>query len=54
MTVLAPLVALFYGDNRMTLITVATALPLFLGSLAALPLALMNGVCNSGSWRSMT
>ena len=39
---LAPAVAAFYGDQRMTAITVATALPLFLGSLAALPLALMN------------
>ncbi|SCB27355.1 lipopolysaccharide biosynthesis protein [Rhizobium hainanense] len=38
----APIVASFYGDSRMLGITLATALPLFLGSLAALPLALMN------------
>jgi PST family polysaccharide transporter len=42
LSALAPAVAAFYGDPRMTAITVATALPLFLGSLAALPLALMN------------
>ncbi|WFU07228.1 lipopolysaccharide biosynthesis protein (plasmid) [Rhizobium sp. CB3171] len=42
LTIAAPIVAAFYGDPRMTAITVATALPLFLGSLAALPLALMN------------
>lgn len=42
LTIAAPAVAAFYGDPRMTAITVATALPLFLGSLAALPLALMN------------
>lgn len=39
---LSPAVARFYGDPRMTGITIAAALPLFLGSLAALPLALMN------------
>lgn len=39
---LAPAVALFYGDARMTGITLAAAAPLLLGSLAALPLALMN------------
>jgi O-antigen/teichoic acid export membrane protein len=39
---LSPAVATFYGDSRMTAITIAAALPLLLGSLAALPLALMN------------
>ncbi|HXV28915.1 MAG TPA: lipopolysaccharide biosynthesis protein [Sinorhizobium sp.] len=39
---LSPAVAAFYGDARMTAITIAAALPLLLGSLAALPLALMN------------
>ncbi|BCH23907.1 lipopolysaccharide biosynthesis protein [Mesorhizobium sp. L-8-3] len=39
---LAPAVAVFYGDARMTGITLAAAAPLLLGSLAALPLALMN------------
>ncbi|ASY65353.1 GumJ protein (plasmid) [Sinorhizobium sojae CCBAU 05684] len=39
---LSPAVATFYGDPRMTAITVAAALPLLLGSLASLPLALMN------------
>lgn len=39
---LAPAVAAFYGDPRMTAITIATSLPLLLGSLAALPLALLN------------
>lgn len=38
----APVAAAFYGDARMTSLTIATALPLLLGSLAALPLALMN------------
>ncbi|RCS22209.1 lipopolysaccharide biosynthesis protein [Phyllobacterium salinisoli] len=39
---LAPAVAAFYGDIRMTGITIAAGLPLFFGSLAALPFALMN------------
>ncbi len=39
---LAPAIALFYGDARMTGIALAAAAPLLLGSLAALPLALMN------------
>lgn len=39
---LSPAVSVFYGDARMTGITLAAALPLLLGSLAALPLALMN------------
>ncbi|KXF75872.1 succinoglycan transporter [Paramesorhizobium deserti] len=39
---LAPAVAAFYGDARMTGITIAAGLPLFFGSLAALPFALMN------------
>lgn len=39
---LSPAVAAFYGDPRMTAIAIAAALPLLLGSLAALPLALMN------------
>jgi PST family polysaccharide transporter len=39
---LSPAVAVFYGDQRMTAITIAAALPLLLGSLTALPLALMN------------
>ncbi|MBP2234151.1 PST family polysaccharide transporter [Sinorhizobium kostiense] len=39
---LSPAVAAFYGDRRMTAIAIAAALPLLLGSLAALPLALMN------------
>jgi O-antigen/teichoic acid export membrane protein len=39
---LAPAVAAFYGDTRMTGITLAAGLPLLFGSLAALPLALMN------------
>lgn len=39
---LSPLVASFYGDARMTGIALAAAMPLLLGSLAALPLALMN------------
>ncbi|MGO4837813.1 oligosaccharide flippase family protein, partial [Rhizobiaceae sp. 2RAB30] len=39
---LAPAVAVFYGDPRMTGIALAAAAPLLLGSLAALPLALMN------------
>lgn len=39
---LAPVVAAFYGDTRMTGITLAAGAPLLLGSLAALPLALMN------------
>lgn len=39
---LSPLVAVFYGDPRMTGIALAAALPLLLGSFAALPLALMN------------
>ncbi|PRD44712.1 lipopolysaccharide biosynthesis protein [Phyllobacterium phragmitis] len=39
---LAPAVAAFYGDMRMTGITIAAGLPLFFGSLAALPFALMN------------
>jgi PST family polysaccharide transporter len=42
LAILSPAVAAFYGDPRMTAITIATALPLFLGSLAALPLALLN------------
>ncbi|MGF7007615.1 lipopolysaccharide biosynthesis protein [Aminobacter sp. BE322] len=39
---LSPAVSAFYGDARMTGITLAAALPLLFGSLAALPLALMN------------
>ncbi|MDK1493482.1 lipopolysaccharide biosynthesis protein [Sinorhizobium sp. 7-81] len=39
---LSPAIAFFYGDQRMTAIAIAAALPLLLGSLAALPLALMN------------
>lgn len=39
---LAPAVALFYDDARMTGITLASGAPLFLFSFAALPLALMN------------
>ncbi|AWM29202.1 MAG: lipopolysaccharide biosynthesis protein [Sinorhizobium fredii] len=39
---LSPAIAAFYGDQRMTAIAIAAALPLLLGSLAALPLALMN------------
>ncbi len=39
---LSPAVSAFYGDPRMTGITLAAALPLLFGSLAALPLALMN------------
>lgn len=39
---LSPAVAAFYGDPRMTLITIAAGLPLFLGSMSALPLSLMN------------
>lgn len=39
---LSPAVSAFYGDGRMTGITLAAAMPLLLGSLAALPLALMN------------
>jgi O-antigen/teichoic acid export membrane protein len=39
---LSPAVAAFYSDPRMTAITIASALPLLIGSLAALPLALMN------------
>lgn len=39
---LAPAVATFYGDARMAGITLAAAVPLLFGSLAALPLALMN------------
>ena len=38
----APAIAAFYGDQRMLGITVASALPLLLGSIAAVPLALMN------------
>jgi O-antigen/teichoic acid export membrane protein len=40
--VLAPAIAAFYGDQRMLGITIASALPLLLGSIAAVPLALMN------------
>ena len=39
---LSPAVSAFYDDPRMTGITLAAALPLLFGSLAALPLALMN------------
>ncbi|TIX15825.1 MAG: lipopolysaccharide biosynthesis protein [Mesorhizobium sp.] len=39
---LAPAIAAFYGDQRMLGITLASALPLLLGSIAAVPLALMN------------
>ncbi|WP_269933560.1 lipopolysaccharide biosynthesis protein [Aminobacter sp. HY435] len=39
---LSPAVAAFYGDPRMTGIALAAAAPLLFGSLAALPLALMN------------
>ncbi|RUX45712.1 lipopolysaccharide biosynthesis protein [Mesorhizobium sp. M4A.F.Ca.ET.020.02.1.1] len=39
---LAPAIAAFYGDQRMFGITMASALPLLLGSIAAVPLALMN------------
>ncbi|WP_432286141.1 lipopolysaccharide biosynthesis protein [Aminobacter sp. BA135] len=39
---LSPAVSAFYADGRMTGITLAAAMPLLLGSLAALPLALMN------------
>jgi O-antigen/teichoic acid export membrane protein len=39
---LAPAVAAYYGDSRMVLITIAAGLPLLLGSLAAMPLSLMN------------
>jgi O-antigen/teichoic acid export membrane protein len=39
---LAPAIAAFYGDQRMLGITIASALPLLLGSIAAVPLALMN------------
>lgn len=39
---LSPAVSAFYGDARMTGITLAAALPLLFGSVAALPLALMN------------
>jgi len=39
---LSPAVAAFYGDPRMTALTIAAALPLLIGSLSALPLALMN------------
>jgi O-antigen/teichoic acid export membrane protein len=40
--ILSPAVAAFYDDPRLTAITAATALPLLIGSFAALPLALMN------------
>ncbi len=39
---LAPAIALFYEDPRMTAIALAASAPLLLGSLAALPLALLN------------
>jgi O-antigen/teichoic acid export membrane protein len=39
---LAPAIAAFYGDQRMWGITLASAVPLLFGSLAAVPLALMN------------
>ncbi|WP_026616978.1 lipopolysaccharide biosynthesis protein [Ensifer aridi] len=39
---LSPAAAVFYNDPRMTAITIAAAAPLLLGSLAALPLALLN------------
>lgn len=39
---LAPAIAAFYGDQRMSGITLGSALPLLFGSLAAVPLALMN------------
>ncbi|RWF42350.1 MAG: lipopolysaccharide biosynthesis protein [Mesorhizobium sp.] len=39
---LAPAIAAFYGDQRLLGITLASALPLLLGSIAAVPLALMN------------
>ncbi|TXR50010.1 lipopolysaccharide biosynthesis protein [Phyllobacterium endophyticum] len=39
---LAPAVAAYYGDARMVGITIGTGLPLLLGSLAAMPLSLMN------------
>ena len=38
----SPAVAAFYGDRRLLLVTVAAALPLFLGSVSSLPLSLMN------------
>jgi O-antigen/teichoic acid export membrane protein len=41
-TCLAPAIAAFYGDQRMLGITIASALPLLLGSMAAVPLALLN------------
>ncbi|MEK1891394.1 MAG: lipopolysaccharide biosynthesis protein [Phyllobacterium sp.] len=39
---LAPAVAAYYGDARMVGITIGAGLPLLLGSLAAMPLSLMN------------
>ncbi|KAJ0340899.1 hypothetical protein COL154_014161, partial [Colletotrichum chrysophilum] len=39
---LSPAVAAFYGDSRLVLVTIAAGLPLFLGSISALPLSLMN------------
>ena len=39
---LSPAVAAYYGDARMVGITIGAGLPLFLGSLAAMPLSLMN------------
>jgi O-antigen/teichoic acid export membrane protein len=39
---LAPAVAAFYGDARMTGVMLAASLPIFLSSLAAVPLSLMN------------
>ena len=38
----APAVGVFYGDPRLTWITIAAGGPLFLGSLAALPLSILN------------
>ena len=38
----SPLVAWFYGDPRMRDITIAAGLPLLLGSMAGLPLSLLN------------
>ncbi|UUL82374.1 lipopolysaccharide biosynthesis protein [Sphingomonas qomolangmaensis] len=38
----APLAALFYNDQRVTAIMVVAAVPIFIGSLATLPLSLLN------------
>lgn len=41
-TALAPAIAAFYGDRRIAAITMVAAIPLLLGSLASLPLSLLN------------